>query len=33
MDWRAHVRTALDGEHPVVGRSDHAERPGKLAKI
>jgi voltage-gated potassium channel len=21
MDWRAHVRTALDGEHPVVGRS------------
>ncbi len=21
MDWRAHVRTALDGEHPVLGRS------------
>ena len=21
MDWRAHVRTALNGEHPVLGRS------------
>ena len=21
MDWREHVATALDGEHPVLGRS------------
>lgn len=20
MDWRAHVRSALDGDHPVAGR-------------